>query len=107
MRSFVFNGADFKCLTRVKAVEKRALSVVPKTAVVPNHASEAFLDVRAVLPKIVRLKLLLEPMANTDEAQMAGPKVLPATAEHIKARLLREERECSFLGWHAYQNSKR
>lgn len=69
MRSFVFNGTDFGCLTRAKVVEERALSVVPKTAAVPGRAGEAILDV-AVPPKVVKLKLFLEPMGKMETAQM-------------------------------------
>ena len=69
MRSFVFNGTDFGALTRAKVVSESALCVVPKTADVPGRAGAAVLDV-SVPPKVVRLKVWLEPMAKLDVAQL-------------------------------------
>ncbi|NHM14440.1 phage distal tail protein [Xiamenia xianingshaonis] len=65
MRSFVFNGFDFGALTRAKVVSESALCVKAETARVPRRAGEAVLDV-AVPPKVVRMKLFLEPMMKTD-----------------------------------------
>lgn len=65
MRSFVFNGFDFGALTRAKVVSESALCVQAETARVPGRVGEAVLDV-TVPPKVVRLKVFLEPMMKTD-----------------------------------------
>ncbi len=65
MRSFVFNGHDFGALARAKVVGESALRVSPETARVPGRAGEAVLDV-GIPPKVVRLKLFLEPGRKAD-----------------------------------------
>lgn len=64
-RSFVFNGFYFGALTRAKIVSESALCVQAETARVPGRAGEAVLGV-TVPPKVVRLKVFLEPMMKTD-----------------------------------------
>lgn len=52
-------------------MSESALAVAPKTAAVPGVAGEAILDV-FVPPKVVKLKLFLEPMGKMDAMRMTA-----------------------------------
>lgn len=81
MRSIVFGGVDFGALTRAKVVEESALAVKPDVACVPGRAGAAILDAE-VPPKVVRVKLFLEPMAKMN------PQELDSLRRRLHAALL-------------------